>query len=713
MGSNIRDRKHKVIAVEANGTSRSLITELLRDKGFTDVQAVPSIKEALAILESEPVSWVISSIFADQETNLFQLLSLICRTPQLLSLKVSAFVDDMEMSLLPVAFELGLLSYHMKPFNKEKLKYELDNFLNDFEGMAWKSLNLSASYLRKSLSETGNFNELLNFERQLTVNQPGNLQQLLNLALPLIKTKKVEEATALLTQVQRLDPSLEKQVKQIYAAHLSNVAPSAAGAAINILNLKSAVIVESDAAVQKDLSSALKEMGVEKVQVFSDGRSALDYLKANGDNDLVIQEWKIPVVTGPIFLQKAKDEGGQTAPFILYTSLIESNDAQFLREMGIACIMTKPTSRVEIIKNIIWTIQQDRAPTEKKTLERKFRQALEAKNLPEAKSIMQRFMTSAGVTQGSKLLMEAELSYFEADYEKARELAFGSLKNSGESIFVLNLLGKTMMQLRDIVTALKCFEKAQALAPLNLGRLCQIAVIHSDLGDTAKADQILEMVDELDPGSEKVKETKVKIAINADSEEARALMGQLKHAEHIVSYMNNLAVAMARCGKVEEGILQYRKTMKAIPDERADLLSAVQFNLALAHLRANDIPPAKEILMELGIVESRVQAKAVHLLKRVKQAQATGTIIQFKESSSSPLGTEPLKKEGEPETSAGAAEEHEAKLGRNQAVASAMLSRPGERCCFMLYQCLEHPPQVTKMMKENIRFMQRAAIKKG
>ena len=711
MGSNFRDRKHKVIAIEANGTTRSLISELLRERGFADVQAVPSIKEALAVLESEPVSWVLSSMFAEQDINLLQLLNMICRTPQLSSLRVSAFVDESELSLLPTAFEQGLLSYHLKPFNKEKLKNEFDNLLSDFEAKGWKSLNLSSAYLRKALTETGSFAELLNFEKQMTNLQQGNLNQLLNMALPLIKTKKIDEATSLLMQVQKLDPSLEKQVKQIFSTYLPTVDPSGAKNMINIMNLKSAVIVESDAAVQKDLSTALAEMGVEKVQVFSDGRSALEYLKVNVDNDLVIQEWKIPKVTGPIFLQKARDEGGQTAPFILYTSLTDQNDVQFLKEMGIACVMTKPTARHEIIKNIIWTIQQERSPTEKKALERKFREALEGKNLPEAKAIMQQYVANPGVSIGARLLMEAELAYSEADYEKARELAFGSLKNSGDSIFVLNLLGKTMMQLRDVATALKCFEKAQELAPQNLARLCQIAEIQTDLGQTDKAEKSLAMVNELDPSSERLQETRVKIAINTSADNARELMGQLKHAEHIVSYMNNLAVAMARCGKVEDGIEQYKKTMNAIPVHRQDLLCAVQFNLALAHLRANALPPAVEILAELAKVESRMQSKSAAILKRIKHAQASGTVLQFKESGLPQPAVSPSGDEKPLETAA--TDELEAKRSRNQAVASAMLGRPGDRCCFMIFQCTENPPQAIKMMKENLRFMQRVAIKKG
>ncbi|RYZ54955.1 MAG: response regulator [Proteobacteria bacterium] len=712
VGSNFRDRKNKVIAVDPNGATRTLISELLREKGFTDVQAVPSLKEAVVMLETEPVSWLLTSVFVDQEINLFQLLNMISHTPDLQSLRVSAFIEESEAFYLPAAFELGLLSFHLKPFTKDKLKSEFDNFFGDFEALSWKSLALSAAYLRRSLSEGGNYGELLHFERQMMQGQPGNLQQLLNLSIPLIKLNKIDEATSILTQVQKLDPSFDKQVKQIFATHLANVDASTVNSSLNILNLKSAVIVESDSAIQKDLSTALKEMGVEKVEVFSDGRTALEFLKANGDNDLIIQEWKIPQITGPLFLQKAKDEGGQTAPFILYTSLIDQNDSQFLKEMGVACVMTKPTSRTDIIKNIIWTVQQERSPTEKKALERKFRQALDQKNLAEAKAIMGTYVQGQ-VSAGAKLLMEAELCYYEGDYERARELAFGSLKNSGDSIFVLNLLGKIMMQLRDVVTALKCFEKAQELAPQNLSRLCQIAEIQADLGQDEKSEASLAAVSDVDPDSEQLKETRVKIAINSGTDDAKQLMGQLKDAENVVSYMNNLAVAMARCGKVEDGINQYKKTMNSIPDERKDLISTVQFNLALAHLRAGEFAPAKEILTQLVVVESKVQAKSKNILKKINHSETAGTPLQFKKEASVAAAEAAQTASAASETgSAGPMTEQEAKFSRNQAVATAMLSRPGDRCCFMMYQSSAHPAEVTKMLETHLRYAKRAVIKK-
>ncbi|MBC7660748.1 MAG: response regulator [Chitinophagaceae bacterium] len=711
MGSNFCDRKYKIIAIESTGATRTLISELLREKGFTDIQAVPSIREALAVLETETVSWILTSVFADQDSNLFQLLHLMNRVPHLADVRVSAFVDATELELMPAAFELGLLSYHLKPFTKDKLKYEFDNLLSDFESLGWKSLNLSAAYLRKCLTESSLYPELLNFERQLMQAQPGNLQQMLNLALPLIKTNKVEEAKSVLWQVQKLDPSLEKQVKQITAAHLGNADLSAVKGSMNILNLKSAVIVENDSAIQKDLTSVLQEMGVEKIEVFGDGRSALDFLKNNPDNDLIIQEWKIPQITGPIFLQRAKDEAAQTAPFILYTSLIDSSDAQFLKEMGVAFVMNKPLPRAEIIKNIIWTVQQERSPTDKKTLERKFRQALEEKDGPGASEIMTRYM-SGSVSTGAKLLMEAEFAYFEGAYEKARDLAFDSLKNAGDSIFLLNLLGKVMMQLRDIGTALKCFEKAQALAPQNLVRLCQIAEIQADLGETEKSQASLAVASELDPDSVVLQETRAKIAINAGSDDAMQLMSQLKDAGNVVSSMNNLAVAMARCGKIEDGIAQYKKTMRAIPNDRVDLLATVQFNLALAHLRANALDPAKEILVPLSQGFTKMQGKSAAILKRMKQAETLGVPIQFKKEPS----VETLPSMTVATDTGGGSEVLEPKEAlldnRHEELVSALISRPGDRCCYMIFQMSSQPPQVKKMLEQKLRYKKRDVINK-
>src|SRR5690606_36006949 len=112
-----------------------------------------------------------------------------------------------------------------------------------------------------------------------------------------------------------------------------------------------------------------------------------------------------------------------------------------------------------------------------------------------------------------KRLIDAEFAFAEKDYIQARSHAIESLKASGDSILVLNLLGKILMQTGEHASALKCFEKAQNLSPRNIERLCSIAEVQTELGNANAATEAISHAEALDPDSVQVNETKAKVAL--------------------------------------------------------------------------------------------------------------------------------------------------------------------------------------------------------
>lgn len=713
MDSYFRDRTAKVLVVDSSGASRTLLTEVIRSLGFTDVHGVPTLKDALGIMEVEPVRWLLSSLFMDQAENLLQLLKLFCTHTELKLLRVTALIEEAEMEILPHAFEKGLLSYHRKPFTKDSINSELKDLITRYEFFGWQSSALSGSYLRQCLSHLNAYLELLNFERQLFKAFPGDFQQMLNLVPPLVKTDRAEEAKSILKQVHKIAPHLEPQIKNLSALHLGGASFDDAQSSLNLLNLKTAVVIDNDPAVQSEAKGALTELGVESIQIFDDGEAALAYLRSNPNPDLVIQEWRIPRLTGPLFLQKAQEEGAKTTPFILLSSLIQKEDIPFVREMGVAHVITKVAQRKDLVAGIIWTIQQDRRPTEQSSMERKMRQLLADRKIEEANGIRERYTADPTIQIGSKELMEAEFAYALGDYERARDFGIEAIKHSGESIFILNLLGKALISLRDFETALKCFQKAQSLAPMNLERLCQIAEIHSELGNNEKANEILEEVKELDPDSQKARESEAKVAINAgDTQSAKKMMGQLRAIENVVSYMNNQAIAMARCNLFQEGVEQYKKTLEAIPEERPDIKGIVEYNSALAYLRNGQLAEAKEHLTRAASYsQSKVNAKAQTLLRKVEGAIEKGVQLQIAKAPTppSPSGDAPQQGGG------GETASHPANTAHDEAklkILAAVENKPGEMACYMIYMSTLENPKVKKMLEASLRFNPRKAIER-
>jgi CheY-like chemotaxis protein len=713
-----RDRDVKVLVVDPSGASRTLLSETIRSLGFTDVNGIPSLKDALSVMEVEKVRWLITPLFADQHENLLQVLNLHTSVPELNQLRVSALVEETEMELLPSCFERGLLSYHKKPFTKDSLISELKEFLQRYDKFNWRSSLMAGSYLRQNLLYLGLHDELLAFERQLLKFSPADLGQYLNLAVPLAKTGKIDEAKAILSQLKKIDSSLDASIKQICTTYLAGEDISqTTGNGMNMLGLKTAIVLDNDTSVRTEIQAALQEMGVENIHAFEDGISAHEHIKQHNNPDLILQEWRVPKLTGPLFLQRAQEEGAKTTPVIMVSSLVQKEDLPFVREMGVSHTLQKPFQRKDLVQAIIWTIQQDRQPTEQGSMERKMRQLLLERQFEEAAKIKERYISDATISVGAKELIEAEFAYAFGDNEKARDFGIEAIKHAGESIFILNLLGKALINLREFETALKCFQKAQTLAPLNLERLCQIAEIHSELGDTSKANEILEEAKDIDPDSQRVKEAEAKAAINGgETNVAKKIMAQLKAMENVVAYMNNRSVALARCGMIDEGIEGYKKTLEAIPDERLDIKGIVHYNIAFAYIRAGKLPEAKgELEQVIQSKASKVLAKSEALLKRVNHAIEKGTQLTIAKSDHNLTRTlgDLHGQTPAPSASGDKPAADEAKEAAKGKVLAVVDNKPGEMACHMVYKSSLQNPRISKMLEGQLRFNPRKAIERA
>lgn len=708
MESFFKEKQGIVVMVDPSGAARTLLAEVIRGLGFSEVNSVPGIKEAIELLEVEPVRWIVVPMMADQNENGLKLLDIYCNHDVLKNLNISFLLEESEFDYLPDAFERGLLSYHLKPFTKDSLKNEFSELFTKLETWEWNTTLLAGSYLRTYLFEHGRFEELLVFEKKLLDLFPGRLELMFNTVPALAKLERTEEALATLKQIQIIDPFQEEKINTYLADYLDGQNfGDAESQEYNFLGLRKILVVDSDDSVGSVVQEIFKSMGVEETIVCQNGEDGIKALEDNKDIDLIIQEWRIPKLTGPLFLQKAQEVSEQSIPVILVSSLIEEQDLPFVREMGVASHIPKPIHRDEFVKSVIWTIQQDRLPTEQSAMERKMRQFLGEKKIAEAQEIKTRYLEDSTIKIGAKQIIEAEFAYFQKEFEKARDFGIEAIKHSGDSIFILNLLGKTMMNLREFETALKCFEKAQALAPMNIERLCQIAEAHSEMGDHDKAAESIENAADLDPDSEKIKETAAKIAVSGgETSKAKEIMGQLKAMENVISYMNNQAVALARCEMVKEGIEQYMRTIQSIPDSRKDIKAIVNYNLALAHLRADNTQGAQNPLESASKEESLVKDRSIELLKKVQDAVKAGRPLAIQKAEpirpvvDSVAEAKETDSEKEPEVMAGA----------KAKVISLMQSNPGDRACHLIFQTQGSHQNLSKLLAGNVRFSPREAI---
>ncbi len=721
------DKSARILVVEPAAATRALLSEELRNLGFNNCRGVDSLQDAIGVLEVEPIDWVITSLFARYSVNALQLLQIFTLVPALQGTRMSLLIEQEEVFCLRSAFELGLVSWHAKPFSKESLRETLKTLLQKMEANKWNLCLTAADYLREFLQKQSIPRSLLALEKSLTSLFPGNGKLLMHLGTAQYYSGNNEAAANLLYQANLLDPSLSEEIDGLSKKYFGEkgLKELSKDVKINTLGISSCVLVDSDETVLRAVEDILKKLNVSNIQSFLDGESAWEHIKSNPEPSLIIQEWKIPKLTGPFLVQRIRQHGFQSVPVIVLSSLVKKDDLDLVREMGVANVISKPFDQQFFISEIVGTLQQDRLPTEAQTIERKLLSCLAMGSMEEAESLKQQFFADPAVAEARRVFIEGEFAYYNKEYERARDFAVTSLRMQ-ETVFVLNLLGKTLMKLRKFEPALKCFKKAQSMTPLNIERLCQIAEVETEAGHKEGAEEAMTRAKNLDQDSKLVKETEAKVEMTLGStEKARLLMQELQSLDNIVAFMNNRAISFTRCGEISQGIEHYIRALEALPENQKEIKSVVHFNLALAYSRDRNFSEAvKELEKALGHPSASIKERAASLKYRLEDAIRTGrtAVLKFADSDDS---SKSVASKPPPEGGGNSAWDQYQKVGEtegevkelsddeNRKVVAVMEAKKGTMCCYLVFNDpTEKDPRSVQLVQSLPGFKFRKTMKR-
>lgn len=701
-----------VLLIEPSSSTRAIIIEILRENGIAHITGIAEPKDALPILEVEPVDWIITGTYAGDTVNAFHLMKLITEHGILLPTRVSLLVRDEEKDLLPTAYSLGLLSHHPKVITKEVLTKEWSQLFTKLTEYRYNLALVAADYLRGYLNEICDHPAALALETELWRTFPEEFTLLEN-ALP--HMQELGETEQMMRTLHKLKlvygESEQDKWAFLKAAYLPDRevenGENEEDDGLNYKLLSSALVVEPDETLHEMFSSVLTDFGAEHIEICTDGAKALAYLSEHPNPDVIIQEWRLREVTGPLFLQKALSNGGSESQFIVYSSLVTGDNVPLVKELGVAKVVEKPAERSTLLKALIQVIRQDSNPRELEALARKVRYALRKKDSVEARACLSQYQQSAQTNDMNCFALEAECELLDGNYEKAKELGMAAIKTGGHSIFVLNMMGKALSNLGDYKLALKCFEKAQEISPLNFRRLCEIAEVQASLGNeegakTAIADAKA-IAGEGDPD---IATSEVKVAVNAgDIAGAKKLMSQLDSLDTVVASLNNQAVALARCGRYDDSYSQYQKTIDSIPDDRPQIRAAVQYNLGLAYTRGERYEDAVTTLDGLKELKSKVGDKARSLTERLKKAIDSGTKIVLSTSSAPKVASET--------TAAGSPLPEQQATANPGEVEAHLIVKKGSLCCFQIFVPPEPHAKMQKWLGNAPRFAVRQSFSRA
>lgn len=674
------------------------MTEVLKGLGFQDILSMDSVKSALSFFEVDCVDWVITPLLPKEKVNAMHLLDTFTQYPKFEKVRVSFILDDAEQIFLPKAFELGLLSSHPKPYNRESLQLEMNKLLETFAGTHWNAVLTAACYLEAHLKANGRFKSLLALQEKLLEQFPDNSRVMLSLAEAQFLAGATQDAKTTLGQARVLGYTGWDLVARTYLPEGEVCRPS--------LGIQTCLLVDPDESVHKSIRNIFTQFQDFTLVSFTDGETAAAWCQSNPPPDLILQEWRIPRLSGPSFLQRIRALGIVFTPIVILSSLTTKKDLPLLNEMGVANVVQKPLEEKRFLKTLLHTLQTDRFPHSPVTLERKISQLLLSGDLEGATRMQERLERDSAAPVPLKKYVQALFAFHAENFEASRTLAVEAIRGGpSDQVKAIALLGRCLAKLRDFDGAVKCFKRSNEMSPKNILRLCELADAQSEKGETLEAVQTLGEAKAIDEANPIIKIQESKHCIRTgDIGRARQLLGQLKALTGVIADMNNSAVALIRSGKFNDGIMLYERTLDALPECSEELRSRVLYNLGLAHARQGTLEAALKALEKAPLVASGhpVHCKISSLHMRIRRALDNREPLDLRidRSSSEPLvDLETLW------------------LHNGTAASGNTLALPtstaGTRCCHLIFHSIEQiDTRCAELLSNRPNFKMRAAIER-
>lgn len=704
----------KVLVIEPSAPKRSMLVSVMKSQEIGKIHGVANVKDAISYLEVEPVNWIIAPILKEENPNSLSLLMLIIDNQSLKHIKVSFLCEEGNQEILAFAYEKGLFCHFNAPFNKDSLVGDVINLKTLYSQEGGDTTRVSASYIRKLFNEKSNWDPLIELNNSLLDLYPGDYDSYLSLGRSYFKKGNKELAKKSLLQAFLIDQKYPDDINdmlselQIDPEALSS-GEELAKLEISPLSVESCVYIGEKEDNFKKLESILGPLGVKKLEQFTDGDKALEPLKTKSPNILFLQ-WTIPGLPAPMLLQRLRFESG-SPPIVVIGEGFSKDDKELMKEMGVTAVLEENYERAALIETTLYALRQYHHPTEATIMETQIRDALKRKDYKNANSLFQKYVSLDSVSEPGKQMIEAEFAYIEQKYQKARDLTIQAIRGETDTVYLVNHLGKCFLKLNDHEAALRCFEKAQSLSPKNIERLCNIAIVSTQMEKGDKKEESLNQAKELDAENQTVKESETSIRVmEGNTEQAKKLMGELESLETVIAFMNNQAVSYAKSDEAEKSIKIYEDTIASIPDKKVDTKAAVMFNLAFANLRLDKLEEAAKLLEETIKLESKkISEKSTRVLGKVKLALKNGSPLKISGYKDSPQAND----NGNNGSETSPESEGISVLERTDILGTVRL-KPGELCCFRLFS-LGTPvsDEIKKLSSQLPRFMKRQNIERA
>jgi hypothetical protein len=124
-----------------------MLSNAIKSMKFVHTNSVPSVKDAIAILEdgSMEVDWILTGLEREGTNNAMQLLATCLTNESLRPIRISLFLEADEQFCISDAFAIGLFSCHHKHSNINGMTKEIKDLITIGESNNWNDFEIAAN----------------------------------------------------------------------------------------------------------------------------------------------------------------------------------------------------------------------------------------------------------------------------------------------------------------------------------------------------------------------------------------------------------------------------------------------------------------------------------------------------------------------------------------------------------------------------------------
>ncbi len=350
---------------------------------------------------------------------------------------------------------------------------------------------------------------------------------------------------------------------------------------------KPILIVDDIQPSRETIINILRVLGYENFLEATNGKEAQEILKEEKDIQLIICDWKMPVMSGLELLKWVRSNNQtEDIPFLFVTSKGEKEDIAIAAEEGVTGYIVKPIDIDVFVEKLEDIDKQKRSQKEIKDFLERLAKFIKAGDLENAEKELEQFLLK-NTKPKPNVLVEAAALFSLVDDDKANHLIDEALKEN--SLYIKGWLEKAKIyeKNKNYNSALECLKKAYDINPNSSKTMFRMGRIYLFLQEINKAKNFFLMALKADPNNDQLKQDIWNSYLELD------LVDEvLKDFEHIlfdkltVETLNNLAVSLRKRGKTKEAIKAYRQALKKEPDNEK-----IHYNIAVAYLdtKRNDL----------------------------------------------------------------------------------------------------------------------------